>query len=85
MRFYDPKFRRVRLSIYVGYHTAKEQYDIVRCSDRPTEAMLGAYSPFIGPFKTLRAAQFMASPAARNNPHCRCVADAERITKRERT
>ena len=35
----------------------------------------------IGPFRTKRAAEFMASPAAQNNPHVWCVADAERITR----
>ena len=35
----------------------------------------------IGPFRTVRAANFMASPSAYCNPHVQCVADAERISK----
>jgi len=34
----------------------------------------------IGPFKTRRAAEFMAGPGA-NNPHCRSVNDAENLSK----
>jgi len=39
------------------------------------------YNVAIGPFKTRRAAEYMASPAGINNPHCRSVADAERLSK----
>ncbi len=36
------------------------------------------YAAVIGPFKTKRGAEFMAGPGY-NNPHCRTVADAERL------
>lgn len=38
------------------------------------------YMYSIGPFRTRRGADFMAAYGA-NNPHCQCVADAERLAK----
>jgi hypothetical protein len=40
----------------------------------------GLYAAVIGPFRTKRGAQFMARHG-QNNPHCRTVADAERLAK----
>jgi len=40
----------------------------------------GIYNAVIGPFKTKRGAIFMLEHGV-NNPHCRCVADAERLSK----
>ena len=61
------------------------QYDVV--ATRETQPVFEqrmrdqGYSHVIGPHRTKRAAEFMASPAAHNNPHCQCVAGAERISK----
>lgn len=38
------------------------------------------YLAVIGPFRTKRGARFMAR-YGQGNPHCRCVADAERMAK----
>jgi hypothetical protein len=38
------------------------------------------YAAVIGPFRTIRAAKFMAEHG-RNNPHLQTVNDAERISK----
>jgi hypothetical protein len=41
------------------------------------------YRYVIGPFRTKRGAEWMADPVkGRNNPHCRCVADAEKLAKK---
>jgi len=53
---------------------------VFRSSEVPTSNTHGKiYSAVIGPFKTKRAAVFMAN--CHNNPHCRSVSDAERISK----
>jgi hypothetical protein len=68
-----------RKGIYVGL-TAGPAYrrEVFRSAQTPTAAD-GRYTGVIGPFCTVRAAQFMAEQW--NNPHCQCVADAERISK----
>lgn len=47
----------------------------------PTQTSHGSlYQAVIGPFRTNRAAEFMAK-AGWNNPHCQTVADAERLSR----
>lgn len=49
----------------------------------PTQETHGdRFNAIIEPFKTKRAAMFMEDNG-RNNPHCRCVQDAEKLAKRE--
>jgi hypothetical protein len=46
----------------------------------------GVYSAVIGPFRTKRGAEWMAdSQRGLGNPHCRTVADAERLAKKYAT
>jgi len=48
--------------------------------ETPTQESHGAlYAAVIGPFRTKRGQEFMAKHGA-HNPHCRCVADAERLS-----
>jgi hypothetical protein len=50
------------------------------CEAVPTFESHGhLFAAVVGPFRTKRAAVFMAMTAP--NPHCHCVADAERLVK----
>lgn len=70
-----------RMRLYVGCVGADRE--VFRSPVTPTRESHGAkYLAVIGPFRTRRAADFMASPGGRNNPHCQSVADAERIASR---
>ena len=53
--------------------------EVFRSAGIPNENTFGEYSAVIGPFRTKRAAVFMAN--CQNNPHCLSVSDAERISK----
>jgi hypothetical protein len=67
------------MKIYVG--CCGSVREVFRSQDTPTAQTHGhQYNYAIGPFRTVRAAQFMALHGY-NNPHLRCVADAERISK----
>ena len=69
-----------RNKVYVGVrHDAP--YAVFRSKEIPTYETHGAwYGAVIGPFRTRRAAEFMAR-YGRGNPHLRCVSDAERLTR----
>lgn len=57
-----------------------DRREVVRMAGWPTPAT--GYTYMIGPFRTRRGAEWMADPIkGRNNPHCQCVADAERLAK----
>lgn len=63
--------------IYVGLQGSKRE--IFRPVAEPTRESHGdQYAAVIGPFRTVRGAEFMRDNGA-GNPHCQCVADAERI------
>ena len=66
------------MKTYVG---CKNGIRIVFKANRtPTAATHGhLFNAVIGPFRTVRGANFMATCA--NNPHVQCVNDAERIAK----
>jgi hypothetical protein len=69
--------------LYVGLKIATQSREVFRADETPTEASHGAkYDAVIGPFRTKRAAVIMATYGG-NNPHLLCVADAERMAKRE--
>jgi len=52
---------------------------VFRAASKPEAETHGSiYSAVIGPFRTVRGAEFMAKHGA-GNPHCQTVADAERI------
>jgi hypothetical protein len=63
---------------YVGLNSAAGVREVFKADETPTEAKTPQYKAVIGPFRTMRAARFMAEHGA-NNPHLVTVADAERI------
>ena len=66
--------------IYVGVRFPLQR-EVFRSHLEPTGESHGElYGAVIGPFKTVRAAEFMAQQGG-NNPHCQTVDDAERISK----
>ncbi len=65
------------MAVYVGCKGGRRE--VFRSEQRPTQQSHGhLYMAVIGPFRTKRGAEFMARCGG-NNPHVRCVADAERI------
>lgn len=57
--------------------------EVFRSATTPTHETHGqTYKMVTGPFKTLRAARFMAVCQDGSNPHLQTVADAERISKK---
>lgn len=66
--------------IYVGYRSGG--MEVFRPAETPTEAAYGhRYPAVIGPFRTVRGAKAMVN-FGRNNPHVRCVREAERVGKK---
>lgn len=62
---------------YVGLNGVTRA--IFGAAEAPTEGTHGqTYTAVIGPFRTKRGAAFMRDHG-RNNPHCRTVAEAERL------
>jgi hypothetical protein len=67
--------------IYVGASRLfTSQRSVFHSDSEPTAETHPQYAYVIGPFRTKRAAEFMRDFGA-NNPHCQCVADAERLAK----
>lgn len=65
---------------YVGLGPAGERIAF-RSARAPTRASHGAlFAAVIGPFSSRRGAVYMTI-YGRGNPHCRCVADAERLAR----
>ena len=63
--------------IYLGLTPSLRE--IFRCTYEPTFASHGdTYNYTVGPFRTVRGARFMRDYGFAN-PHCRCVAEAERL------
>lgn len=68
------------MKIYIGYK-AGHPMEIFKYESRPTPETHGDRFPaVVGPFRTMRGARFMAIYGS-GNPHCQCVADAERLGK----
>lgn len=74
----------MRTKLYVGHVKGTMQGDVFRSETTPTRETHGQkYLAVVGPFRTRRAADWLADPVkGRFNPHCRCVADAERLAKK---
>ena len=71
------------MKYWVGLNEGVRQ--VFPCDYTPSRGLHGTqYGAVIGPFKTKRGAEFMAEHG-HNNPHCRTVADAERLAKRTTT
>jgi len=69
---------------YVGYMPKTLRPQVFRSSLKPTFATHGeVYSYVVGPFRTERGAQYMATHD--RAPLCRGVADAERLALAEVT
>lgn len=69
--------------IWLGLREGKRE--IFRAIETPTVETHGSvYDAVVGPFRTLRGARFMRD-YGRGNPHCRCVADAERLGRKHLT
>ena len=69
---------RISRRLWVGVN--KGTRTVFRHTGTPTEQSTPQFSSVIGPFRTKRGAEFMAgSVTGMGNPHCRCVADAERL------
>jgi hypothetical protein len=68
--------------LYVGVTPGKRE--IFRSNVTPTTETHGdRFNMAIGPFRTRRGAEWMADPVkGMANPHCRNVADAERLAKK---
>ena len=69
-----------RKRLYVGVNS-----DLTRetfwSAETPTETSHGhLYACAIGPFRTKTGAEYMRD-YGQGNPHCRCVADAERLAQ----
>lgn len=66
---------------YVGI--TLDQYEVFMSEAEPTEETYGhLYQAVVGPFRTVRAAKYMAK-YGRGNPHLQTVAEAERIARKE--
>jgi hypothetical protein len=71
----------MKTKLWVGLGTGCMR-EVFRCPNTPTSNSHGhLYGAVIGPFRTLRGANFMAKYGA-NNPHCRNVFEAEKLAKR---
>lgn len=68
----------MRTKQYVGISARRRE--VFHAMSTPTQATHPQYGAVIGPFRTKRGAVFMARNGY-NNPHCRTVADAERLSK----
>lgn len=67
--------------IYLGLD--EQTREVFRAEQEPTFATHGnRFAAVVGPFRTMRAAVFMRD-YGQGNPHCQCVADAERIARAE--
>lgn len=62
---------------YVGLSGTTRE--VFKSPTRPTEEVYGErYAAVVGPFRTRNGAEFMRKHG-QNNPHCRNVAEAERL------
>lgn len=64
---------------YMGVYAASGDREIFRFDRTPEDADRLPYIYVVGPFETERGATVMAS--SYNNPHIRCVADAEKLSR----
>lgn len=65
--------------IFIGRN--KGEWKIFRPKTTPTFKSHGhLYTCSVGPFRTIRGARYMVR-YGENNPHCRCVQEAEKLAK----
>jgi hypothetical protein len=71
----------MKTKLYVGIKEGWKQ-EMFRAPEIPTHETHGdKYLAVVGPFRTKAGAQFMID-YGRNNPHCRTVAEAEKLAKK---
>jgi len=71
--------KRTYKRLYVGASIDNGKREKFRSAITPTKDTHGqVYRYTIGPFRTVAGAEFMRDYGA-NNPHCQCVADAEKL------
>lgn len=69
---------RISRRLWVGIN--KGVRTVFRHAGEPSAEACPQFICAIGPFRTRRGADFMAGiVTGAGNPHCRCVADAERL------
>lgn len=66
--------------LYVGVKVDYSR-EVFSSGKRPTQDAFPQYLWVIGPFRTKAGARFMAVHG-NNNPHCRCVSEAERLAEK---
>lgn len=67
---------------YYVLQQAGKPWELFYLADEPTFATHGHIDgAFIGPFRTKMGAEYMRQ-YGNNNPHCRCVAEAEKLAKK---
>ena len=77
----QPAAPTIRHKIYVGISVETGKREVFKTEQEPTFESHGKiYACTIGPFRSSKAARFMAEYGS-NNPHVQCVADAERIVQ----
>ena len=74
------KNKIMKQKIYVGIKSDLTR-EIFKSRSKPKQAFYPQYTCVIGPFRTVRGAKFMAK-YGKDNPHCQCVSDAEKLAKR---
>lgn len=74
---------RIRNKLYCGKLSSDPvKWEIFWYVGKPTNNTHGKkYLCVVGPFKTQEGALFMRDHGT-DNPHCQCVADAERLAKK---
>ncbi len=68
----------MKTKVYIGHKLGFRE--IFRSSNTPTSAEFPQFAAVIGPFRTVRGANFMLKHGY-GNPHCQTVSDAERLAK----
>lgn len=69
----------MKSKLYVGLSSGKRE--VFRSPTVPTHDSHGArFNAVVGPFRTRAGADFLARYGG-GNPHCQCVADAERLAR----
>jgi hypothetical protein len=73
-----------RKRFYLGLRAETPLREVFASANEPTELSHGQrYNAVVGPFNTKRGAEFMRDYGFAN-PHCRNVAEAERLARRYR-
>ncbi len=72
---------RKKFFVGLGPNLSREVFKSDKIPEFTDKEFTQKYLAVIGPFKTKRGAEFCRD-YGRDNPHCQCVNDAERLAKR---